>query len=294
MVSEDNLKITNLYIEIPSEWARGKKEMVMVSAIGEMDDRSDFYLDLLRQFAKTIVKSESIYKSFYVDSRDKEDQEVPIKYDELKTIFLDYLKNFEEKKKEIEIMELMATKDLSLSGAHRLFGDIMIDVISCLLQNKKTILYGDKDASVALFKVLNRIFLDIVSVDEKILIQDKVDDKTDAFVINTSLRLIEQGEVSDEANNSINKFLQEAEKTGDNEAGIIFVRQKFAILFKIADLLEKTVKKKQPAKSIIKNVNKHLRIKISVDELYAVRHILQGRGKENIAEMISLSKMDKF
>jgi hypothetical protein len=293
---EDDLKITNLYFEIPSEWARGKKEMVMLSVITEKEFNTESFYDLMKVASTRILTSVDIYKSLYVHDKIRElDEEITRKYEELRIIFLDSLKELEIKKKEIAIMELMASKDLSLGGAYKVFGTIMPDIISCILQEKKVILCGDKDASTALFNLLSRIFLEVLNINDIIVIKKEcVDPNPEILIVNTNLGIIESGEVSDEAHNAINRSIQEAEKTGNNDAAIIFLRQKLSILLKVANLLERIITKKTPVKRVLKEINSQLRIKVKIEDLYAVRLILKAKGKEDVVDKIIVSKFDKF
>jgi len=296
VLAEENIKITNLNFSIPSEWGRANQEMVMLSVITEKDFKAESFYDLLKDASNNICNRERIYKSLYIDDAlPEKDEEVDVKYNELKNVFLTLLSEFENKRREIKIMELVSSRGLSLSGSHNVYGDIMTDLISCLLQEKPIVLCGDMDASTALRNIINRIFLDITDPEKLVSMKGKCEKiETDAFVLNTRLGLVETGEVSNDAHDAINSYLQEANKKGDSDAEFIFLRQKISILLKVADLLEKILKNKKPIKRITKDIEKKLRIKIKVNEIYAVRLILQARGKEEIAERIVVSKFDKF
>jgi len=138
--------------------------------------------------------------------------------------------------------------------------------------------------------------LNVFPIDEKMIsITDNCENPNpDAFIFNTSLRLIEQGDVSTEAHNVIGKYLNEAENTGDNEAAIILLRQKLAILLRVADVIEKTLTEKKSIKRIIKDIQSKMKIKLKNDEIYAVRLILQGRDNMSVVENIGVSKLNNF
>ena len=296
VLAEENIKITNLNFTIPSEWARANQEMVMLSVITEKDFNSESFYDLLKEASSNICQREHIYKSLYIDDAlPEKDEEVDLKYEELRTVFNKILVDFENKRREVLIMDLVSSRGLSLSGSFNVYGDILIDLISCLLQQKNLVLCGDMDASTALKNIINRIYLDITDPEKLVSIRSKCEKMdTDALVLNTRLGLIESGEVSDEAHGALISYLQEAAKKGDSDAEFIFIRQKISILLKIADLLETILTEKKQIKRIIKDVDKKLKIKMKINELYAVRLILKTRGKEEIANRILVSKFDKF
>ena len=296
VLAEENLKIINLYFEVPSKWARGEVEMCMLSLITDRDTDSKTFYDILKDASSKIMTQSNIYKSLYIDQiYEQKDNEIKEKYEELKCICSELLKNFQEKKRELTLMELVTSRTLSLSGAYNVFEDIMIDLISAILQGKPIIFIGDKDASTALYSVLHRIFLDICSIENQIKIKnDLLDSDKDAFTLNTRLRIIENGEVFKDAHPSIAKILQEALKAGDNEAAIILMRQKLSILLKAAEILEKILKKPTPSRGILKLIQKHMKIKLRVDDLNAIRVILNTRGKVDLVNKIVMSKFDSF
>ncbi len=295
-LSEEDLKITNFNFEIPSPWARGYNEMVMLSVITERDIKNEHFYGLIEEISKKIKSIVNIYKSFYIDNTiSKKDAEVDQKYFELREVFSEYRNMLLNKVKELKIMELVSSKKLTLSGAYKVFGSILIDIIAALLQFKSIVLCGDADSSNALFALLKRIFLEIYPIEEIIEIQkDYTENDSNPLVINTGLGIVESGEISKEAHTALNRYLQEADKTGDNDAAIIYIRQKLSILLKTADVLEKVLRERKSVKRVIKEIKSHLKIKTKVDELYAVTLILMARGKKEIADRIVLSKLDKF
>lgn len=289
-------KIISLNFEIPSDWARGNNEMVMISIISDKDLKSEHFYDYLNEVSNKIKSEMNIYKSLYIkDKTTVEDEEIDKKYTELRQLLFNSFDKLEKKIKELKIMELMASRELSLAGAYRVFGVIIIDCISCILQQKPLVLCGDIDASNALFNIFNRIFLDIYSLDDKVTIKKECHDvNPNSLVINTKLGIIDSGKISDEAHNTIKRYLNEAEKTGNDDAAIIFIRQRLSILMKVADFLKVVLSEKKNIKQIIKVIKSDLRIKVKNDELYAVQLILKARGEEEVANRIITSKFDKF
>jgi hypothetical protein len=194
-----------------------------------------------------------------------------------------------------EKKEIILQKKISIQGAYKIFEEILIDMISCILQNKSLVLCGDIDTSIMLFGVINRIFPEIHSLGEKVVISEDSSEKLpNSFVINTQLKVIESGKILKDANSIIKDYVNEAVKMGEDEAAIIYLRQKFSVLLKVADFLEKNLKEKTSEKNVIKNIQTDMRIKINTNELYAVCLILSGRGKEDIVKSITMSKIDKF
>ncbi|MFX1339755.1 MAG: hypothetical protein ACFFDK_14175 [Promethearchaeota archaeon] len=294
ILKDDNLKITNINFMIPSLWARGNHEMVMLSVITEISFNNEKLYDLLKEAAERIANRTNIFKSLYI-ADDSKDTEIFQKYEELKKIFLEFNNKFEKLRKEISILELVASKELTLSGACKVFGEIMIDMISCLLQQNPLVLCGDFDSSTALLSIFKRIFLDIFIFDNDLIVKDECADLAPgSYVINMKYGIVETGEISKDAHDAIRRYLQDAQKTGNNDAAIIFLRQKISILMKVADLLEEVLIQKLPEKHIFKEIRKHMKIKIKSDELYAVRLILKSRGRQNVADKILMSKFDKF
>ncbi|MFX0083561.1 MAG: hypothetical protein ACFE94_17575 [Candidatus Hodarchaeota archaeon] len=72
-----NLKILNFYYQIPSEWARGKKEMVMISIIinQQISLEIEESISLLcKNFSEKMQFNEEIYTGFYTYELNKHDE----------------------------------------------------------------------------------------------------------------------------------------------------------------------------------------------------------------------------
>lgn len=75
--SFENLKILNYYFQVPSEWARGKREMVMVSIIinQQISPEIEESLSLLcKRFSTQMQSNENIYAGFYIYELNKHDE----------------------------------------------------------------------------------------------------------------------------------------------------------------------------------------------------------------------------
>jgi len=75
--SFENLKILNFYFQIPSEWARGKREMVMISIIinQQISPEIEESISLLcKQFSELMQSDEDIYTGFYTYELNKHDE----------------------------------------------------------------------------------------------------------------------------------------------------------------------------------------------------------------------------
>jgi len=101
----ENLKITNLYFEIQSSWARGGTEMVMISIIFDKNfkflKKGEFFNQILKEISKKINDTNIVYKAFYKNSDfEKDDKEVNEKYEMLKEILQKYLNLLQQECKE--------------------------------------------------------------------------------------------------------------------------------------------------------------------------------------------------
>ncbi|UCD02401.1 MAG: hypothetical protein JSV23_05155 [Promethearchaeota archaeon] len=87
---EEDLKLTNLYFEITSCWARGSKEMLMLSVITEKKYKSELFYDALKEYSLKIMAVVNIYKAFYTRGLLKEeDSEIDLKMQELHTLLIE-------------------------------------------------------------------------------------------------------------------------------------------------------------------------------------------------------------
>ncbi|GAH01845.1 unnamed protein product, partial [marine sediment metagenome] len=80
--SFENLKILSFYFQIPSEWARGKKEKVMISIISREIEEIREHISpeieesislLCKRFSERMQSNENIYTGFYTYELSKHD-----------------------------------------------------------------------------------------------------------------------------------------------------------------------------------------------------------------------------
>jgi hypothetical protein len=87
-------RIINLYFEVISEWARGNKELAMLSLIMKEKYESRLIYSFLVDTVQKIRSTEKIFKAFYKDDdfRDN-DIEIDLGYETIKRILFDCLNN---------------------------------------------------------------------------------------------------------------------------------------------------------------------------------------------------------
>ncbi len=87
---------TNYFFEVPSPWARGKKEMVLVSVVfnSENEENLSIYETPLAEFASKFSKIRDIYQSFYISdfSKLKYKEAIQEKFKEAKNLMEELLK----------------------------------------------------------------------------------------------------------------------------------------------------------------------------------------------------------
>ncbi|MFW9940701.1 MAG: hypothetical protein ACFFFT_06655 [Candidatus Thorarchaeota archaeon] len=82
-----NKKIINFHFEIPSEWARGKKEDAMLSLIVKRKYESSQFYAFLVDSSYKILKTEKVYKAFYKDDEFHDnDIEIDMAYEIIRKI----------------------------------------------------------------------------------------------------------------------------------------------------------------------------------------------------------------
>ena len=85
-------RIINLYFEIPSEDARGKKELAMLSLIMKEKYDSRLIYSFLVDTVQKIIRTENIFKAFYKkDDFYDNDIEIEICYEAIKNILFNCL-----------------------------------------------------------------------------------------------------------------------------------------------------------------------------------------------------------
>ena len=86
-------KIINFHFEIPSEWARGKKEFVMLSLIMKREYESELVYAFIVDASYKILKTKNVFKAFYKDDdfRNSNDIEIDVTYEQIRKILFDCL-----------------------------------------------------------------------------------------------------------------------------------------------------------------------------------------------------------
>jgi len=85
-------KVINLYFDLPSEWARGKKEEVMLSLIMKEEYNSRLIYSFLIDTVHKIRSRENVFKAFYKDDDNVDnDIEIDISYEAIKRILFSCL-----------------------------------------------------------------------------------------------------------------------------------------------------------------------------------------------------------
>jgi hypothetical protein len=87
-------KIINFHFEIPSEWARGKKEFAMLSLIMKLEYNSEDLYAFLVDSSYKILKTENVYKAFYkFDEFRDSDIEIDLNYEIIRKILFNCLQS---------------------------------------------------------------------------------------------------------------------------------------------------------------------------------------------------------
>ena len=117
-VSSERLKTSNIYTTIPSEYARGKLEMVLISIIfvDEGFNRLYVFEEVLEKIVAAISRIDKGYLGFYARHRDKPNiKEIDTKKNEIVRVLESFLpeisKNLEEEKKVPLDSEVIATDE---------------------------------------------------------------------------------------------------------------------------------------------------------------------------------------
>ncbi len=91
-------RILNLYFELPSEWARGKKEMVMLSLIMKIEFNSKLTWTFLVETSHKIISTPALFKAFYKDDDFHDnDIEIDMAYEVIKYLLFDGLSGLIER-----------------------------------------------------------------------------------------------------------------------------------------------------------------------------------------------------
>jgi hypothetical protein len=136
--SFENLKSLNYYFEIHSDWARGNKEMLMVSTIIDQQiptEDDEKIAILLKEFSEQLQSNEEIYTAFYINdinNFDEEDQGSIRKNEALIKAWVDNLywliiEDTREKTEEEEIAILLNDKHIFMTLEKLSEGPILLE-----------------------------------------------------------------------------------------------------------------------------------------------------------------------
>ncbi len=136
--SFENLKSLNYYFEIHSDWARGNKEMLMVSTILDQqiptEDEEKISI-LCTEFSEQLQSNEEIYTAFYINdisNFEEEDQESIKKNEALikawvENLYWVIIEDTREKTEEEEIAILLNDKHIFMTLEKLSEGPILLD-----------------------------------------------------------------------------------------------------------------------------------------------------------------------
>jgi hypothetical protein len=97
-ITKENLKITNIFLEIPSQWGRGNVETAMLTLVTGIDYDSRSFQEILMNYSSKIKATQDIYKAFYEHtSTYKGDNEINTKREELQNILIDCCNNLKNR-----------------------------------------------------------------------------------------------------------------------------------------------------------------------------------------------------
>jgi hypothetical protein len=136
--SFENLKSLNYYFEIHSDWARGNKEMLMISTILDQQiptEDEEKISNLCTEFSEQLQSNEEIYTAFYINdinNFDEEDQESIKKNEALVKAWVDNLywviiEDTREKTEEEEIAILLNVEHIFMTLEKLSEGPILLE-----------------------------------------------------------------------------------------------------------------------------------------------------------------------
>ncbi|MHA1982831.1 MAG: ADP-ribosylation factor-like protein [Candidatus Hodarchaeales archaeon] len=84
----------NLFIELPSEWARGKKELILLTFLSSKGDQVlETIEQALRGLAREFLEYKETFRAFYNADLDRKDQKTQESLNEIKTACKEFLRN---------------------------------------------------------------------------------------------------------------------------------------------------------------------------------------------------------
>ncbi|MCF2136887.1 MAG: hypothetical protein K9W43_06535 [Candidatus Thorarchaeota archaeon] len=186
-------------------------------------------------------------------------------------------------------------RGMSLRGSRRVFGSTLIDIIASILQKHMVVLCDDVDVAMTLYNTLVRIFHEPPELGRDVVIMDDcVESSTDSLVVNCRYSVVVKGSVATGAHLTIKRFVDEAVAVNDNEAAIVFVRQRLSALQKAASYIAEIVSSRMNARDALKAISKATGIQLKYDDLHAILLILRSQGHGKIADLIVMGDLDGF
>jgi hypothetical protein len=121
--SIENRKFMNYYFEIRSDWARGNKEMLMISIVFDRQISSDLEINvktLCAEFSEKLLTNENIFTAFYIndiDNFDEKDKDLILNNNSLinswvKELYWAVLEETRERTEEEKIATLLNKKHI--------------------------------------------------------------------------------------------------------------------------------------------------------------------------------------
>jgi hypothetical protein len=167
--SFEDFKFLNYYFQIPSEWARGFREMVMVSIIvyHQLSPEIEASIaELCKNFAEMMQSNEDIYSGFYINEIDKrnEIQKEKIKKNEqiikkgIKDLYWETIEETRKKSEEQKLTQLESDRYIfeSLEDMSK-----ELKIISKEMENTENNLKTNtniKDSVTSLKRIINDLY----------------------------------------------------------------------------------------------------------------------------------------
>ncbi len=184
---------------------------------------------------------------------------------------------------------------MSLKGAMKVFGDIFIDIIVSVLLGRTVVLCNDIDIAITLYNTISRVVAGGATLGKEVwILEDCAEAPDDSFVVNCRYSVLVRGTAEHEARKTISRYLSEAVTVGDNEAAVLFIRQKISALLRAADILESEIKGRTLARKALTIIESKSGITVRYDDLHIVLAILRSRGRDDIVESIVMGQLDGF
>jgi len=185
-------------------------------------------------------------------------------------------------------------RGMSLRGAMKVFGPVFTDMISAVLLGKTLVLCDDVDVAITVYNTLARLFTTSVSLGKNVLIiEDCTQAPDDAYVVNCRYA-IGRGDVDTSAHKSLGRYLREAIAVNDNEAAVMFVRQRLSGLQRAADVVSEKVESRINAKDLIAMIEQETGITFRYDDIHAILALLRSRGQTERADLVQMGDLNGF